>query len=100
MPQDEINEPGRVHRVGEVKIGLSRRDFQSILLVRRRLQAIYLEARFATPTDLGGLFDVLNGALPRTTEAIWDLLNVSRGTGMVSYIGEEDEDQGEGIPPE
>lgn len=96
MPQNsEQGEPGRVHAVGEVKIGLSRRDLQSLLLVRRRLQAISDECRFATPSEIRGLFDVISGALPATNAAVWNL--VSRETEMITYGSQEDdvEDEGE-----
>lgn len=93
MPQNsEQGEPGRVHAVGEVKIGLSRRDFRSLLLVRRRLQGIWEEGRFATPTEVGGLYDVMRAALGTNVDALLRFSDVSRETGMVSYVGEDEED--------
>lgn len=95
MPQNsKQGEPGRVHHVQEVRIGLSRRDLQSLLLVRRRLQAIAEDCRFATPTEIRGLFDVLSSALPRTNAAVWNL--VSRETEMITYGTQEDDEAHDG----
>lgn len=80
-------EKGRVHKVKEVKIGLSRSDYSSLLLVRRHLQDKVDNLELATPHEMMRWVTLMWQALTLTQTELYFLKGSTNGP---TYEDEQD----------